>query len=206
MSVGRERIRLRPVPYPSFRAIIDPSDPASARVGGDRSIVMKITTLHDALVHELQDLYSAEVQLTKALPKMVKASSHEELSEAFAEHLEQTKGHAERLQKALKQLDASTRGEKCKAMEGLIEEGKGTLDLDADEGVRDALIISIAQKVEHYEIAGYGTARTFAKLLGENKVVSLLEDTFEEECEADQKLSKIAESVVNSDAELAADK
>ena len=167
---------------------------------------MKINTLHDALVHELQDLYSAEVQLTKALPKMVKASSHEELSEAFAEHLEQTKGHAERLQKALKQLDASTRGEKCKAMEGLIEEGKGTLDLDAAEGVRDALIISIAQKVEHYEIAGYGTARTFAKLLGEDNVASLLEDTFEEECEADQKLSKIAESVVNSDAELAADK
>jgi ferritin-like metal-binding protein YciE len=95
---------------------------------------MKINTLHDALVHELQDLYSAEVQLTKALPKMVKASSHEELSEAFAEHLEQTKGHAERLQKALKQLNASTRGEKCKAMEGLIEEGKGTLDWTAEGG------------------------------------------------------------------------
>jgi ferritin-like metal-binding protein YciE len=167
---------------------------------------MKINTLHEALVHELQDLHSAEVQLTKALPKMVKASSHEELSEAFEEHLQQTKGHVERLEKALKQLGASTRGEKCKAMEGLIEEGKGTIGLEAEKGVRDALIISLAQKVEHYEIAGYGTARTFAKLLGENKVASLLEDTFEEEREADEKLTKIAESVVNRDAEFAAGK
>jgi ferritin-like metal-binding protein YciE len=167
--------------------------------------VMKINTLHDALVHELQDLYSAEVQLTKALPKMAKASTHEELAQAFEEHLEQTKGHAERLEKALKQLDASTRGEKCKAMEGLIEEGKSTLHLDASDEVRDALIISSAQKVEHYEIAGYGTARTFAKLLGEDKVVSLLADTLEEEAETDQKLTKIAETVVNRDAELAAE-
>ena len=165
---------------------------------------MKINTLHDALVHELQDLYSAEVQLTKALPKMAKASAHEELTEAFEEHLEQTKGHVERLEKALQQLDASIRGEKCKAMEGLIEEGENTLDLDAGEDVRDALIISIAQKVEHYEIAGYGTARTFARLLGEDKVVSLLHDTLEEEAEADQKLTKIADNVVNRDAELAA--
>ena len=191
-------------PYPSFRAIIDDRYPASAHSGSDRA-VMKIKTLHDALVHELQDLHSAETQLTRALPKMAKASSHEELTEAFEEHLQQTKGHVERLEKALKQLDASTRGEKCKAMEGLIEEGKGTLELDAGDEVRDALIISVAQKVEHYEIAGYGTARTFAKLLGEDKIVSLLADTLEEEAEADQKLTKIAESVVNSDAELAAD-
>jgi ferritin-like metal-binding protein YciE len=191
-------------PYPSFRAIIDDRYPASAHSGSDRA-VMKIKTLHDALVHELQDLHSAETQLTRALPKMAKASSHEELTEAFEEHLQQTKGHVERLEKALKQLDASTRGEKCKAMEGLIEEGKGTLELDAGDEVRDALIISVAQKVEHYEIAGYGTARTFAKLLGEDKIVSLLSDTLEEEAEADQKLTKIAESVVNRDAELAAD-
>jgi ferritin-like metal-binding protein YciE len=191
-------------PYPSFRAIIDDRYPASAHSGSDKA-VMKINTLHDALVHELQDLHSAETQLTRALPKMAKASSHEELTEAFEEHLQQTKGHVERLEKALKQLDASTRGEKCKAMEGLIEEGKGTLELDAGDEVRDALIISVAQKVEHYEIAGYGTARTFAKLLGEDKIVSLLADTLEEEAEADQKLTKIAESVVNRDAELAAE-
>ena len=120
---------------------------------------MKINTLHDALVHEMRDLYSAEVQLTKALPRMAKAASHEELVAAFEEHLKQTKGHVERLEKAFKRLDASTRGEKCKAMEGLIEEGKSTLELDADDMVRDALLIGIAQKVEHYEIAGYGTAR-----------------------------------------------
>jgi ferritin-like metal-binding protein YciE len=167
---------------------------------------MKINTLHDALVHALQDLHSAEVQLTKALPKMAKASSHEELTEVFEEHLEQTRGHVERLEKALRKLEASPRGEKCKAMEGLIEEGKNTLDLDAAEDVRDVLTISIAQKVEHYEIAGYGTARTLAKLLGEDKIVSLLEDTLEEEAEADQKLTKVAESVVNRDAELASDK
>jgi ferritin-like metal-binding protein YciE len=165
---------------------------------------MKINTLHDALVHELRDLYSAEVQLTKALPKMAKASSHEQLSEAIEEHLEQTKGHVERLEKALKRLEASTRGEKCKAMEGLIEEGKSTLELDADDMVRDALIISIAQKVEHYEIAGYGTARTFAQRLGENEVAALLEDTLEEESETDRKLTKLAESTVNRDAEVAA--
>ena len=162
---------------------------------------MKINTLQDALVHEMRDLYSAEVQLTKALPKMAKAASHGQLAAAFEEHLAQTKGHVERLAKALKQMDASTRGEKCKAMEGLIEEGKGTLELDAEDMVRDALLISIAQKVEHYEIAGYGTARTFAQRLGEDKIASLLEQTLEEESEADRKLTKIAETAVNPDAE-----
>jgi ferritin-like metal-binding protein YciE len=162
---------------------------------------MKINTLHDALVHEMRDLYSAEVQLTKALPKMAKAASHEELSAAFQEHLEQTKEHVARLEKALKRLDASTRGDKCKAMEGLIEEGKSTLELDAEDMIRDALLISIAQKVEHYEIAGYGTARTFAQRLGEDNVASLLEQTLEEESETDRKLTKIAETAVNPDAE-----
>jgi ferritin-like metal-binding protein YciE len=162
---------------------------------------MKINTLHDALVHEMRDLYSAEVQLTKALPRMAKAASHEELIAAFEEHLKQTKGHVERLERAFKRLDASTRGEKCKAMEGLIEEGKSTLELDADDMVRDALLIGIAQKVEHYEIAGYGTARTFAQRLGEDNIASLLEETLEEESETDRKLTQIAESAVNPDAE-----
>ncbi|HEU4678233.1 MAG TPA: DUF892 family protein, partial [Terrimicrobiaceae bacterium] len=124
-------------------------------------------------------------------------------AEAFEEHLKQTKGHVERLEKALKQLDASTRGEKCKAMEGLIEEGKSTLELDADDAVRDALIIGIAQKVEHYEIAGYGTARAFAKRLGEDAVAAALKDTLEEESETDRKLTKLATSTVNPDAEVA---
>jgi ferritin-like metal-binding protein YciE len=162
---------------------------------------MKINTLQDALVHEMKDLYSAEVQLTKALPKMAKAASHEQLAAAFQEHLEQTKGQIARLEKALKRLDASTRGDKCKAMEGLIEEGKSTLELDADDMVRDALLISVAQKVEHYEIAGYGTARTFAQRLGEDNIASLLEQTLQEEVETDRKLTKIAEAAVNPDAE-----
>src|SRR6476620_3216601 len=119
----------------------------------------------------------------------------------FEEHLKQTKGHVERLEKAFKRLDASTRGEKCKAMEGLIEEGKSTLELDADDMVRDALLIGVAQKVEHYEIAGYGTARTFAQRLGEDNIASLLEETLEEESETDRKLTQIAESAVNPDAE-----
>jgi ferritin-like metal-binding protein YciE len=162
---------------------------------------MKINTLQDALVHEMRDLYSAEVQLTKALPRMAKAACHEQLATAFEEHLEQTKGHVERLEKAFKRLDVSTRGEKCKAMEGLIEEGKSTLELDAEDMVRDALLIGIAQKVEHYEIAGYGTARTFAQRLGEDNIASLLEQTLEEESETDRKLTKIAETTVNPDAE-----
>ncbi|MDD5198613.1 MAG: ferritin-like domain-containing protein [Terrimicrobiaceae bacterium] len=164
---------------------------------------MKINTLRDALVHDLQDLYSAENQLTKALPKMAKASTHEELSTAFEEHLGETRGHVERLEKALKLLDATTGREKCKAMEGLIEEGKKVIGEDATDAVRDALIISIAQKVEHYEIAGYGTARTFAELLGEKNVAELLQDTLDEEIQADDKLTAIAEGVVNNEAEMA---
>jgi len=161
---------------------------------------MKIKTLHDALVHELQDLYSAEKQLVQALPKMAKNSRNSELSTAFEEHLEQTKGHVKRLETALDKLGASTRGEKCKAMEGLIEEAKGSLEEDAPETILDVLIIAIAQKVEHYEIAGYGTARTIAEQLGEHEVVSLLSDTLEEESEADEKLTAIAEGSVNAEA------
>ena len=187
-------------PYPGLRVTIEEDDRPKVPTKSE-TFRMKINTLQDALVHEMRDLYSAEVQLTKALPKMAKAASHEQLAAGFEEHLQQTKGHVERLEKALKRLDASTRGEKCKAMEGLIEEGKGTLELDADDMVRDALLISIAQKVEHYEIAGYGTARTFAQRLGQDDIASLLEQTLKEELETDRKLTKLAESAVNPDAE-----
>ena len=188
------------MPYPGLRVTIEEDDRPKVPTKSE-TFRMKINTLQDALVHEMRDLYSAEVQLTKALPKMAKAASHEQLAAGFEEHLQQTKGHVERLEKALKRLDASTRGEKCKAMEGLIEEGKGTLELDADDMVRDALLISIAQKVEHYEIAGYGTARTFAQRLGQDDIASLLEQTLKEELETDRKLTKLAESAVNPDAE-----
>ncbi len=164
---------------------------------------MKLNNLHDALVHDLQDLLSAENQLILALPKMALAASHEELSAAFEEHLEETEGHVKRLGEALKLLDATTVGEKCKAMEGLILEAQKILEEDANDVVRDALIISIAQKVEHYEIAGYGTARTFAELLGEKEVADLLQETLNEEAAADEKLTEIAESVVNKEAEMA---
>jgi len=164
---------------------------------------MKLNNLHDALVHDLQDLFSAENQLLLALPKMAQAAANEELSAAFEDHLEETEGHIERLEEALNLLDATTGGEKCKAMEGLILEGQKILEEDANDVVRDALIISIAQKVEHYEIAGYGTARTFAELLGEKEVADLLQETLNEEAAADEALTEIAESVVNKEAEMA---
>jgi ferritin-like metal-binding protein YciE len=164
---------------------------------------MKIKTLHDVLVHDLQDLYSAEVQLTKALPKMAKAAVHKELSAGFKEHLEQTKVHVERLEKALKKLGASTRGEKCKAMAGLVEEGSSIINEDASKEVHDALLIGIAQKVEHYEMAGYGTAKAYAELLGLADVASLLEKTLEEESETNEKLTELAESIVNVEAAAA---
>lgn len=164
---------------------------------------MKIQTLHDALVHELQDLYSAETQLTKALPKMAKAATHEELSAAFEEHLEQTKGHVERLEKAFGLLEAAKGREKCKGMEGLIEEGKKAIEEDMPGEVRDAILIGAAQRVEHYEIAGYGTARAFAEKLGLDEVAALLQDTLDEEAETDERLTDLASSIINDDAELA---
>ena len=161
---------------------------------------MKLNTLHDAFVHELKDLYNAETQLTKALPKMAKTASNKKLSTAFSDHLEETKNHAERLKTILSELDASTRGDKCKAMEGLIEEGEENMKKDAEPEVMDAMLIGIAQKVEHYEIAGYGTVRTFAQRLGYRDAATLLQKTLDEESAADQKLTKIAESAVNEEA------
>jgi ferritin-like metal-binding protein YciE len=162
---------------------------------------MKIQTRRDALIHELRDLYSAETQLTKALPQLAKAASHEELSTALEEHLEETKEHVERLKRAFESLDVSPRGEKCAAMQGLIEEGKKVLEDNVADEMRDALIIASAQKVEHYEIASYGTVRTFAQLLGEDDLVDLLQETLDEESAADERLTEIAENIVNAEAE-----
>lgn len=151
-----------------------------------------ITTPKELLVEQLKDLYSAETQLTKALPKMAKAASSEELKEAFETHLEQTKGHAERLEKVLGDLDESPKGKKCKAMEGLIEEGKETIEEDALPVLKDLALIVAAQKVEHYEIAGYGSARTLAELLGEDEIAETLQETLDEEGETDKLLTEIA--------------
>jgi ferritin-like metal-binding protein YciE len=158
---------------------------------------MKLETLKDLYVQELKDLYSAEKQIIKALPKMVKAASNEQLAAGFKEHLEQTKEHAIRLEEILKSHGQSTRGPKCKGMEGVLEEGKEMMEEEADDEVRDAGLISAAQRVEHYEMAGYGCARTYAELIGDKNGATLLEATFAEESETDKKLSKLAKSAIN---------
>jgi len=164
---------------------------------------MKIKSLRDVFIHELKDLYSAEKQLTKALPKMAKAAANEQLAAGFEEHLEQTEEHVRRLETILKNLGESTRGDKCKAMEGLIEEGAKVIEEEGVPEIIDALLISAAQRVEHYEIAGYGSARTFAELLGEDEAVTLLQQTLDEESETNEKLTKLAEGAVNPAAQTA---
>lgn len=157
---------------------------------------MKVPTLDSLLEDQLKDLYSAENQLLKALPKMVKAASTEELQDAFAAHLEETRQQVTRLDKIGKLLEVRLTGKKCKAMEGLIEEGKEVLEMEAAPAIMDAALISAAQRVEHYEMAGYGNARALAQFLGHEQVVKLLTDTLEEETDADTKLTTICESVV----------
>jgi len=157
---------------------------------------VKAHSLKELFIEELRDLYDAENQLTKALPKMAEGSSSPELREAFEEHLEQTRNHVSRLEKVFAGLGEKPKAEKCKGMEGLIKEGSELLkEDDFDSEVKDAAIIGAAQKVEHYEIAGYGTVRTFAELLGEDEAVSLLEETLEEEKETDQKLTELADQI-----------
>ncbi len=155
----------------------------------------KSTTLQELLIEELQDLYSAETQLTKALPKMAKAASDEKLRTGFEEHLDQTHEHIARLDRAMEILEASPKGKTCKAMKGLIAESEEKVKEDASDAVRDAALIGAAQKVEHYEIAGYGTVRTYAELLGEEEVVELLQETLDEEAETDRKLTQLASSL-----------
>ena len=163
---------------------------------------MKAKGFSDLFELELKDLYSAETQLTKALPKMAKAATNEDLKQAFEGHLEETRGQIERLEQIFKQLKISvTRVEKCKAMEGLIEEGSDLMDEGLEPDVLDAALICAAQKVEHYEIAGYGCARTFAQQLGHEDIADILQETLDEEGNADKKLTEIAESVVNEEAE-----
>ena len=161
---------------------------------------MKLSTLEDLFHHELKDLYSAENQLVKALPKMAKAATNAELKEGFEEHLEQTKEHVARLEKIGKDLGKKLAGHKCKAMEGLVEEGAELISEDADENVRDAGLIGAAQRVEHYEIAGYGTAIALARKLGLDDAAAIMEETLAEEKETDEKLTELAESAVNAEA------
>jgi len=164
---------------------------------------MKLESLRELLVDELKDLYSAENQLVKALPKMAKAAASPELKAAFEEHLEETKGQVDRLVTIFEQLEGSPKGKKCKAMEGLVEEGSEFIDADGEDSVKDAALICAAQKVEHYEIASYGCARTFATLLGLDEVADLLQETLDEEGNADKKLTELAETVINVEAATA---
>jgi len=161
---------------------------------------MKLDTLQQLYTDELRDLYNAENQLLKALPKMAKAASSEELKDAFEKHLEQTKGHVERLEQVFEGLGEKPKGKTCRAMKGLIEEGSEILKQEGDGSVIDAGIIVAAQKVEHYEIAGYGSVRAFAHLLGQNDAAELLQATLDEESETNELLNRLAESVVNPEA------
>jgi ferritin-like metal-binding protein YciE len=146
-------------------------------------------------VDELKDLYNAENQLVKALPKMAKAASSEELKQGFEEHLEQTRGHVQRLEQIFQSLDESPKGKKCAGMEGLVKEGSEVMGEDFDGSLLDAALIGAAQRVEHYEIAAYGTASEFARILGENEHVSLLEETLQEEKDTDGKLTELAKEI-----------
>jgi ferritin-like metal-binding protein YciE len=161
---------------------------------------MEIDSLRKLYVEELKDLYSAEKQILQALPKMVKKASHPQLKSAFQDHLKVTEGHVERLDRIFEALGKAARGKKCKAMEGLIEEGKETMQEDMEDDVMDAALIAAAQRVEHYEIAGYGTVRTYAELLGEQQAAKLLQQTLDEEGDADKKLTQLAESTINVEA------
>jgi ferritin-like metal-binding protein YciE len=158
---------------------------------------MKLETLKDLYVHELKDLYSAEKQIIKALPKMAKAATNKQLAASFEEHFEQTKEHVTRLEKILTSYDESTRGPKCEGMEGLIKEGEEMIKEDAEEEVRDAGLIAAAQRVEHYEMAGYGCARTYAELLEDRDGAQLLQTTLTEESDTDKKLTNLAKSAIN---------
>jgi ferritin-like metal-binding protein YciE len=161
---------------------------------------MEMDSLRKLYVDELKDLYSAEKQILQALPRMAKKASNEQLKKAFEMHVEETRGQVERLDRIFELLGKSSRGKKCKGMEGLLEEGKEMMQEDMEPEVMDAALIASAQKVEHYEIAGYGTVRTYAQLLGENQQAKLLQQTLDEEGNTDKKLTQLAESSINVEA------
>lgn len=156
---------------------------------------MEANSLQELYLGELRDLYDAENQIIKALPKMISKTSSDELKNALNEHLEVTREQAQRLEQIFEQMGQKSKAQKCKGIEGIIKEGSELLSEVDDEDVRDAAIIASAQKVEHYEMAAYGTVRTWANLLGEDEAVRLLEETLDEEKEADQKLTQLAEAI-----------
>ena len=158
------------------------------------------TTLHEAFVDELRDMYNAEKQITKALPKMVKAASSEDLSTAFEEHLQQTQTQVERLEQVFESIDEKPRSKQCQGMAGILEEGSEILNEDMDEAMMDARLIAAAQRVEHYEMAAYGTLVAWARMMGHDDAARLLEETLNEEKAADEKLTNLAEGGINQHA------
>ena len=164
---------------------------------------MSVSTLKELYVDQLKDLYNAESQLVKALPKMAQAATSTQLRQTIEDHLTQTEGHVQRLTRILEVLDETAGSKVCKAMKGLIAEGEEAVGEIEKGDVLDAGIIAAAQRVEHYEIAGYGTARNFAKLLGDKEAVSILQQTLDEEGAADEKLTKLANATINKHAKKA---
>lgn len=161
---------------------------------------MKLESLRDLLVEQLQDLYDAEHRITKALPKMAKAAATPELKAAFEKHLKETEGQIGRLEQAFEALGEKAKKKTCQAIKGLIAEGEETIEEEAEPEVKDAALIAAAQRVEHYEMAGYGSVSAYAKLLGEKAVLKLLQATFNEEKATDAALSELAESTINLEA------
>jgi ferritin-like metal-binding protein YciE len=161
---------------------------------------MKLNSLENLYREQLRDLYSAEKQLTVALPKMAEGASDSSLRKAFEQHLKQTEQHMQRLEQIFQEIDLKPSRKKCKGMEGLIKEGEEILQEDGESAVKDAGLIAAAQRVEHYEIAGYGTVRTYAEQLGHGKAASLLQRTLEEESKANEKLTQLAEGGINQRA------
>lgn len=161
---------------------------------------MKLESLKKLFIHELKDLYSAESQLVKALPRMIDNATDDELKQLFKIHLGETKKQIERLEKIFQSYEFQPGGHKCKGMEGLIKEGEDLLKAEIAEEVLDAALIAAAQRVEHYEMAGYGTARAFAEKLGDSAAAGLLQETLDEEASADEKLSRLAEKNINFEA------
>jgi ferritin-like metal-binding protein YciE len=164
---------------------------------------MSLDSLEKLFLEELKDIYNAEKQLTRALPRMAKAAESPDLQQAFTKHLKETEGQIQRLERIFKELGHAARGKKCKGMEGLIEEGKEMMEEEGEPEVVDAALIASAQRVEHYEIAAYGCLRTYASLLGYSEAARLLEQNLQEEEAADKKLTQLGEGGINEAAAMA---
>ena len=161
---------------------------------------MEMESLQDLMLEELKDIYNAEAQLLKAMPRMLKKAKNQQLKAAFETHMKETEGQIDRLEQVFEALGEKAKGKKCHAMEGLLEEAKEMMGEDMEDDVMDAALIAAAQKVEHYEIASYGTVRTWAQLLGNKDVTKLLQQTLDEEGKTDKLLTKLAESSINIEA------